>query len=684
MRGLQRKQEIVLLTGSSITLSELINQLKGIFGNSIHFSGYALDEEEPPLKLSGDLILLSSIYLVDQARPYLDPSIPYIVARRIANYHHIDQLLTLPKGTEVLFVNDVPETVQDSIESLIQLGIDHVRYVPLHSGNYSHIEIAVTPGEVSYVPTSIKQIINIGPRLLDITTITEIFARLNLSLEDNKHISELYMKKIIQLGRDMAEANQQSTNLNRYLNQVLNSVNEGIIAADHSGHITVFNGNLEHLSRLSAQQAIGRPLRQVISFPELVRFFEAADDEETKLFHIHGQDMLVTRFKLNAGFVATFKNTKDVTNAEQKLQREWKNKGYIARYLFDDVIGNSEALRSTISIANKLARTDLAVLIEGESGTGKEMFASAIHNESHRCKGPFLAINFSALPEDLVESELFGYEEGAFTGAKKGGRPGLFEQANGGTIFLDEIGDISLKLQARLLRVLQEKEIMRIGGNKINRIDVRVVAATNKNLLKMIDEGKFRLDLYHRLKVVSIRVPALRKRKEDIPLLAHCFIEQNSIRKVTISQALINRLMEFPWYGNIRELKNTIEYMLAVCEGDELQLSDLPEDHYFEHQPMDDLPMMMQQSRLGEMDTMNHDALHIELLKAVNKLRRAGQSSGRKSLSVYLHDKGYRLTEQQIRKQLDLLEAQGYIAKEIGRSGSSLTNLGKQLIQEMY
>lgn len=669
---MKRKQEIILLTGSRNTFSELLNQLKDIFGDSIHISGYALDEEIPPTsKLSADLILISSIYLYEQAKPYINPKIPHMIARRIANYHHIDQLLTLAEGTEVLFVNDVPETVQESIESLMQLGIDHIRYIPLHSGDHEHIEIAVTPGEASYVPSSIKKVINIGPRLLDITTITEISTRLSLSLEDNKHISELYMKKIIQLSRDMAAANQTSMNFNRYLNQVLDSVNEGIIAADHRGQITVFNENLEHLSRLSAQQAVGRPLRHVIAISELVHFLEARDGEETKLFHIQGLDMIVTRFQLNDGFVATFKNIKDLTKTEQKIQRDLKNKGYIARYVFDDIIGNSQAMHETKSIATKLARTDLTVLIEGESGTGKEMFASAIHNESIRSKGPFLAINFSALAEDLVESELFGYEEGAFTGAKKGGRPGLFEQANGGTIFLDEIGDISLKLQARLLRVLQEKEIMRIGGNKINRVDVRVVAATNKNLLKMIDEGKFRLDLYHRLKILSVRLPALRKRREDIPQLANYFIEHNSIRKVTMSPTLIDRLTYLPWYGNIRELKNTIEYMLAVCEGDEVQLSDFPEDNFNElpHEVIEDEKIL-------------DDSYQLELLQAIEWLRKTGRSSGRKSLSIHLHEKGYYLSEQQIRKKLDQLEQQGYISKEIGRAGSALTLLGKKMLQK--
>ena len=252
--------------------------------------------------------------------------------------------------------------------------------------------------------------------------------------------------------------------------------------------------------------------------------------------------------------------------------------GYFAKYHFDDIIGKSPSILRAKSIAQKISTADLTVLLEGENGTGKELFASAIHQASDRSKYPFVAINFSALPDTLVESELFGYEEGAFTGAKKGGKIGLFEQASGGTIFLDEIGDASLTLQAKLLRVIQEREIMRVGGNKIIPIDVRVIAATNRSLKQMIEEKSFRQDLYYRLKEGFIHLPSLAERKEDIPLLLDYWLHTRFDVSKTISPEVLAILMEYDWPGNIRELLNTMKYAFAVCEGDTILPKDLPPD----------------------------------------------------------------------------------------------------------
>jgi transcriptional regulator with PAS, ATPase and Fis domain len=233
-----------------------------------------------------------------------------------------------------------------------------------------------------------------------------------------------------------------------------------------------------------------------------------------------------------------------------------------AKYTFDDIIGEDEHLRLAIENARKAALTPATIMLRGESGTGKELFAHAIHDASNRKYRQFVRVNCAAISENLLESELFGYEEGAFTGARKGGKKGLFEQANGGTIFLDEIGEISLNTQAKLLRVLQEKEFVRVGGNIPINIDVRVIAATNLDLERAIREGKFREDLYYRLNVVPIIIPPLRHRRKDIPLLAHHLIKkfnQEYGRYVQgISPNALEKLMQLDWQGNVRELENFI------------------------------------------------------------------------------------------------------------------------------
>jgi len=261
---------------------------------------------------------------------------------------------------------------------------------------------------------------------------------------------------------------------------------------------------------------------------------------------------------------------------EQELS---KHKGLSSA--FHKIIGNSETLKDALTIADKVAKTHSTVLITGESGTGKELVARAIHEASPRKNHPFIRVNCAAIPPQLMESELFGYEKGAFTGAYKTHR-GKFELADKGTIFLDEIGDLNLELQGKLLRVLQEKEIVRIGGFSTIHLDVRVIAATNRDLAKMVEEGTFREDLYYRLNVVPIHLPPLRARKEDIPLLVEAFrVELNARLGKNIKgyeKGFIEALCNYHWPGNIRELQNIMERLFNLADGDYLLCKDLP--HY--------------------------------------------------------------------------------------------------------
>lgn len=251
-----------------------------------------------------------------------------------------------------------------------------------------------------------------------------------------------------------------------------------------------------------------------------------------------------------------------------------------ANYNWDNIIGNSRKSTQSKYIGKKAAQTESTVLLTGESGTGKELFAHSIHNDSKRSHYPFVKLNCAAIPADLIESELFGYDEGAFTGAKKGGKIGKFELANKGTIFLDEIGDMPMSMQAKLLRVLQEKEIERVGGNRQINIDVRVIAATNKNLEELVIKGEFREDLYYRINVMVVEVPALRERMEDIEPLAKSLIEKISSRLgkyvVKISHDTMGMLKNYSWPGNVRELENAIERAINLADGDTILPIHLP------------------------------------------------------------------------------------------------------------
>ena len=266
-------------------------------------------------------------------------------------------------------------------------------------------------------------------------------------------------------------------------------------------------------------------------------------------------------------------------------QEELKNmRG--AKYNWKTIVGNSILMQEVKSMASRSAKTDSNVLINGESGTGKELFAHAIHNESKRSEGPFVKINCAAIPKDLLESELFGYEEGAFTGAKKQGKVGKFELASGGTIFLDEIGDMPLEMQVKILRVLQEKEIERIGGTRTIPVDCRIIAATNRDLKERIRENAFREDLYYRLNVINIEVPPLRNRKEDIEVLTLKLMEKlsNSLGKYVnnITVDALDSLKAYNWPGNIRELENVIERAINLTDGETIEIQHLP-SHVIAH-----------------------------------------------------------------------------------------------------
>ncbi|WP_373483720.1 sigma-54 interaction domain-containing protein [Acetobacterium sp.] len=268
------------------------------------------------------------------------------------------------------------------------------------------------------------------------------------------------------------------------------------------------------------------------------------------------------------GAVLVIRESKQVRKEINKLA------GFRANYTFDKIITRNKTMLELINTAKRISRTNCSVLIEGESGTGKELFAQSIHNESHRRNGPFIAINCAAIPKELVESEFFGYETGSFTGAAKGGMPGKFELANGGTLFLDEIGEIPMEMQPKLLRVLDEKKVMRIGGNYERKLDVRIIAATNRNLLNEMSKDAFRQDLYFRLNVINLRLLPLKRRREDILVLGQYFLQQlnqeNSGVNKYFTEKFAEKLHEYKWEGNVRELKNIVQRGYYMSMGDQI------------------------------------------------------------------------------------------------------------------
>lgn len=366
------------------------------------------------------------------------------------------------------------------------------------------------------------------------------------------------------------------------LRSIINFAYDGILAINEKGSITVFNPVIQKLTGITEQDALGQPVDDVVENSRMRHVLNTGVPELGEIQHIGSASIVTNRVPIHVndqimGVVATFQEIDKFQNIERSVRKKLLSKGYVARSGFDDIIGNSNKLNLAKQKARQYAATDSTVLILGESGTGKELFAQSIHNASRRRNKPFVAINCASLPETLLESELFGYVDGAFTGAKKGGKAGLFELAHCGTIFLDEIGEMLPQLQARLLRVLQEKEVMRLGDDCIVPVDIRIIAASNSNLLTHVAKGDFREDLFYRICVLKLDVPPLREREGDIALLIDCILKrkcrQMNKPPITIASDVLSRLMLFEWPGNVRQLENIIERCVAICQTDIIDMA---------------------------------------------------------------------------------------------------------------
>ena len=377
------------------------------------------------------------------------------------------------------------------------------------------------------------------------------------------------------------------------LKYIIGHIKEGICAVNDEGVVILWNSFMEERYGIKSDDIVGRPisdfledticervLRRRIGISDVYSTYKKQD--MYGLVHANpiffgGEFVGVVCTELDVTEARNLSFELEKTNEKLKyLQDEVKN---LSNGVFEGILGKSDKIEKAKAIAKQVAKTSSSIFIWGESGTGKEVFSRAIHEQSGR-KGAFVPVNCSAIPAELFESEFFGYESGAFTGANKKGKSGIFELAKDGTVFLDEIADLPLNMQAKLLRVLQEKEVRRVGGEKTIKINPRIISATNKDLEKMVKEEKFREDLYYRLNVVEIKIPPLRERKEDIAILLHHFLDEmcreNGKPRLTLSKEAYKILENYRWKGNIRELKNTVENMVVLSDSSIIEKDDIP------------------------------------------------------------------------------------------------------------
>ncbi|MCG0275285.1 MAG: sigma 54-interacting transcriptional regulator [Thermosediminibacteraceae bacterium] len=389
------------------------------------------------------------------------------------------------------------------------------------------------------------------------------------------------------------------------LESILEHINECICVIDRNRRVVYWNRQAEKLYGIKKEKILRRDIvqffpnalaLQVLKTGKPIEYVEHRPRE--------GNVVVISSIPIKkgdevVGVVSIDQDITEIRKLNNELQRAKDRIKYLeyleeeikklhSDYSFENIVYKSKSMYDLILLAMKVAKSDASVLIQGESGTGKDLFARAIHQGSHRKDKPFIVVDCSSIPESLLESELFGYEPGAFTGAQKKGKPGKFELAEGGTIFLDEIGEMPLEMQAKLLRVLESREFYRVGGVKPVKVNIRIIAATNRDLAEMVRQGRFREDLFYRLDVVSLKIPPLRERPEDIPVLIDYFLKKYSVKnkKVIdfIEPVAVEMMLNYPWPGNVRELKNVVERLVILAEDSKILAEHLPQSikKYFE------------------------------------------------------------------------------------------------------
>ncbi|MFC0473667.1 sigma-54 interaction domain-containing protein [Halalkalibacter kiskunsagensis] len=415
--------------------------------------------------------------------------------------------------------------------------------------------------------------------------------------QEQRVIGKISAREMIMAQEFLIHSIQHNVNI---IDIILDIAYEGVTVVDRNGFIVKMNQAYRNYLGIDTDEVIGKHVTDIIDNTQLHKTVKTGIPQRGELQVIRGQKMIVHRIPIwrnneligaigmliFEGVTELYRILENATKAPNSLTKqlvdkniEVPKKGTHSK-TFDQILGVSGELTACKRISKKAAKSNATVLITGESGTGKEVFAQAIHSASSKNEGSFVAINCAAIPENLLESELFGYEDGAFTGSRKGGSRGKFEMANGGTMFLDEIGDMPKQMQTKILRVLEEREVVKVGGSSSIPINVRIIAATNHNLFERVKEGLFREDLYYRLNVIHIEIPPLRRRREDIPLLFSHYLKHFSevygVNEKKVDHSVMEQLRVYEWPGNIRQLINIVEQLITLVDDHTIRITHLP------------------------------------------------------------------------------------------------------------
>ncbi|MGN8897334.1 sigma 54-interacting transcriptional regulator [Flavonifractor sp. HCP28S3_F3] len=660
-----RKRAIAVFTESDVDRNYLCQTLSQIFSSYLDILPVTLATvhtlpEEPAA-------VLVNITSLAYAGKYF-PNSKIIFVKRFIDQSGLQKLFEIPDGTSVLVVNKPRKIAEDLVENLYLLGIHHLKYVPYWPGcdlDTTPYDIVVYSGFRSYCPDNKKLYIDLGYRNIQPSTLTEIVKIYDLPSEFLDQIQISMMKQHVNEFYHLQTSYAQAAWGRYALDRALDISDTVLFHLDENQNILELSGRSEGLIRGGKSDVVGHPLSSCFAGMSCAAELEAClarrePVEQQVLFIRKRAYVLSIRYE-------TFRQHQHcfLTLTPARSRPALGEAGsHPAKYSFQDIRGDSPAIQKAIRLGRYYAGANETVLIYGESGTGKELFAQSIHNASHRKSGPFIAVNCAAIPDTLIESELFGYEEGAFTGARRGGKQGLFQSAHRGTIFLDEIGDVSLQVQSRLLRVLEEREIMPVGSTQVIPVDVRVICATNKDLKQMVREGAFREDLYYRLKILSLTLPPLRERRGDIPDILEAVLGPAQLPERVTEWAL-----RYSWPGNVRELRAFASNLSIFLQ------QNTPEER---SAPLLDelMETFFGEEAQGPVPVCPASADQLLLLRSIDELTAAGKTAGRGSLLRLPQVAERGLTEARLKKELHRLSEDGLIVVGKTRQGIRLTDAG--------
>lgn len=669
-------KKLLLVIGTDYQVSLIIKyQLLQIVGDLFEITTCSV-EDIGDMVIKVDGIVVSDACLIDQIQDKISPETKIFTLIYTISREGLMKLNDLPVTDKYYVANINLSEELDTINLLHRLGFGKLMFLPYHGENPADPSImtVITPNEMSYVPSNFNTVINIGDRQIDDIMLFNLLSGLNmLNAEISKNLLR-YMMDTVPRAPGLKHYFEMISEHNYEHKFLLDSMQYGVLS---------FRNNRVQYVNYAATQLLKHSESELMN-QNIYTIFPSMKQNDSEISCINTEQMRICaiphyfRDTKTDGVLQVFPEQL-ILSAFKAMDRTDMLTKSTAKYSFADIVGESKALRKTISLAKVFARSQMPVLITGESGTGKELFAQSIHNASSRSKKPFVAFNCAALTGSIVESELFGYEKSAFTGANRNGKIGLIEYANHGTLFMDEIAELPATTQAMLLRAIQEKEIMRVGGTETIPVDVRIIVATNRDLKQMVREGKFREDLYFRLNALYLYIPPLSERLRDVELIILHYLKQRNI-KLTMDADIMRRIRSYSWPGNVRELYNFLDFYLHIYNSDfnEAEKIDYIRDYFIRNEVKSISESDAQKPVVIDQETIRNEILH--LLYSVSNEKKG---MGRGGILKQMKRKYPTIKEGAVRKALQALREDGFIETRAGRSGSCITEAGIQQIQYM-